>query len=1147
MPFIPDQPTQGFKPDERLATPGFQADQTAREPLSVAEVAIESVRREQEAIREFEADPGQIAEYEQAQRFRQLPLARQGVRFLALGPDPMRPPAEDEKYFQDMYAIGRQGLPEDEAETLRLEVTTQYTSNRIRQIHEVLANKERAELGLIEAEKLRGRFGAKTWRRWERGVAMVVGGGFHLMEEITKLADAVSPGVGKSGLAYLADELGETARWYHKALQQPEMQPAIDNMFDKYAGGMVETGPFMLAAFAPAVMSGGAAIPTTIGGFLAAYAVEGNNIYQTALDQGMPEHEARMRGMVGGLINGGIEIAGGGAGKYLKGKAAAKTLTKLQKAKKFGRRALRNALKEGLMEELPQEMVSMIAGSDVPLKEDGTVDWDETADRLVDSAIMGTLLGGFADGMVQLSNLSYEAQQMKRDDLIEDTAEVLAEDVVEREKETMPPIGGPGIFETAEARFRREAAEALVERYGVTGQEALAMLEQERTGAVAGTQISGMSNPQALSAYLETQDKTKGSTPTQRMNRSGWVKLRETLGKIHATWDAKTKDIARYMEKLDGMSKGPMYNFFVRRGRQARYELKDRVDALTTDTMEELRTAGLKPEWSRDAETVAEGVNLTTANKIMIAAAAGNQHQMRQIVEGMGIAEETVADIIDGLGKAELKVVEVIRNKLDALQNDPELAQAIEAMGLKPEDIFREVDYMTMYRTDVEAGGFDPFDAMMDPFRPEGAPKPESKMFQEREPGAVGEINMDPIEGLLTTLQRIEKVKVMAPMAAEFAEVINDNRFKQSLNRATYGQGLPTLNKWAKETIQGYVTPGTGIVTRINRALRRNARRYLLGYNAVTASIQPLSLFGTWAANSRVASYTLQNAISLPRNYKAVREFVQENSPQLKTRKLYQTRMNKEAWVKHMEGPKGFKDKAFNWIQAVDEYTVTLAWKSLYDAAMDPKGMNLDSDRAAEFADDWIAKTQPMPDVMDLPEIFRGSEFAQTLTQFQRVPIQTWNLLTHDIVEQFQTGNISGAEAARRAVAALVIPAMLMSALRRGRLPKDGDEMLEDIALYGISTVPLAGAPIRNMMQGFDSYAPTSFIPLTEANKARQDLMRGDPRGVITHSLKALGAGTGTIPLQAIRTGEGAYDLMTGQTDDVRRLLYSEYALREND
>ena len=49
------------------------------------------------------------------------------------------------------------------------------------------------------------------------------------------------------------------------------------------------------------------------------------------------------------------------------------------------------------------------------------------------------------------------------------------------------------------------------------------------------------------------------------------------------------------------------------------------------------------------------------------------------------------------------------------------------------------------------------------------------------------------------------------------------------------------------------------------------------------------------------------------------------------------------------------------------------------------------------------------------------------------------------------------------------------------------------------------------------------------------------------HGIKATGALTGRIPAQAIRTAEGAYDLAQNETDDWRRLIYSEWALSRGD
>ena len=335
---------------------------------------------------------------------RQLPLLSQLPGGLVGGLTRQIPIAKD-AYVQQLREI-RKG-PGTEQE--KAEASSQLGMSRVREradrIQRVVQSPHDYESFQQEAQELKGKFLKKTYRRWERGSAMVVGGGLHLAEEITRVAT-----LGKYG-----DAPAEQAKMYHDVLKRPEMQPVIENAFDKYFGGAIETGPFLGVALAPAALTGGATLPSLIGGFLTAYAVEGNNTYQNAKDRGASELTARIRGISVGIINGGIEIAGGSGGKYFKSrKAAAKAVaTKLDRAKTFSRHVLKNALKEGLLEELPQEAVSMVVGGDVPRKKDGQVDYATTAERLTDAAVMGTILGGLVDAPISATNIHRIGKQIR--------------------------------------------------------------------------------------------------------------------------------------------------------------------------------------------------------------------------------------------------------------------------------------------------------------------------------------------------------------------------------------------------------------------------------------------------------------------------------------------------------------------------------------------------------------------------------------------------------------------------------------------------------------------------------------------------------------------------------------------------------------
>ena len=297
-----------------------------------------------------------------------------------------------QQYVNKLRAIRKGPGTEKEKDLAAKAVTRTEISNLAGQVQRAVQAPHDYARFQEETQKLKGKFLAKTYRRWERGSAMVFGGGAHLTEELTRVAT-----LGKYG-----DTAADYAKMYHDVLKQPEMVPVVETVIDKYLGGAIETAPFLISSLAPAALTGGATLPSLIAGFLSAYAVEGNNAYQAAKDRGKSERAARIIGFSVGIINGAIEVSGGSGGKYFKNKqAAAKAIaTRLGKARIITRTILENALQEGIKEELPQGIVSMFLGGDLPLKEDGTVDYKSVASQLVDDTVMGTLLGGIVSAPI---------------------------------------------------------------------------------------------------------------------------------------------------------------------------------------------------------------------------------------------------------------------------------------------------------------------------------------------------------------------------------------------------------------------------------------------------------------------------------------------------------------------------------------------------------------------------------------------------------------------------------------------------------------------------------------------------------------------------------------------------------------------------
>ncbi len=184
-------------------------------------------------------------------------------------------------------------------------------------------------------------------------------------------------------------------------------------------------------------------------------------------------------------------------------------------------------------------------------------------------------------------------------------------------------------------------------------------------------------------------------------------------------------------------------------------------------------------------------------------------------------------------------------------------------------------------------------------------------------------------------------------------------------------------------------------------------------------------------------------------------------------------------------------------------------------------------------------------DTKDLPQFFRGSQLEKLLTTFQNQINQNGNFYAHDIIGARKAGEIGNKVMAHRIMFSYIMPAMLFGMIGRARLPLSWRDVLTDLATYPIAPLLVVGRWIDRMIRGWGQSGTVAESGPESLIKAVESAKKGDFKGIMFNSAKAVGAFTGRIPAQAIRTTEGALDLLAGSTQDPRRLIYSKWALEQ--
>ncbi|KKL59044.1 hypothetical protein LCGC14_2219330 [marine sediment metagenome] len=127
-----------------------------------------------------------------------------------------------------------------------------------------------------------------------------------------------------------------------------------------------------------------------------------------------------------------------------------------------------------------------------------------------------------------------------------------------------------------------------------------------------------------------------------------------------------------------------------------------------------------------------------------------------------------------------------------------------------------------------------------------------------------------------------------------------------------------------------------------------------------------------------------------------------------------------------------------------------------------------------------------------------------------------------------------------------VLPAMMFGAISRGGLPDDWKDALFDQTIYILGPLSLPGRIITDAMLGFAGGRTGVEDALTaNVGKTVEAVIKGEPKKAVIPALKVIGGATGLVPNQVFKTGRGVYDIMTGETDDLRRSIYSDWSLTQ--
>jgi len=425
---------------------------------------------------------------------------------------------------------------------------------------------------------------------------------------------------------------------------------------------------------------------------------------------------------------------------------------------------------------------------------------------------------------------------------------------------------------------------------------------------------------------------------------------------------------------------------------------------------------------------------------------------------------------------------------------------------------------------------------------------PEAGFAETRTPSARGAIDLDSTKVFMNHIKKVNHYIGQALPVRDVRKILSNPAVQKSMIDVLGEHSFSQFPSWLQAVANPRAFSVTGdVFDKWAGYLKRNATSAILGLKVSVSLLQPGSYSQTvgtigekWAALG-IAEY-ISHPIKAP-------TFMYKMSIQQRYRSQHLDRDIKEYMestsVKNLiKGKVGSPALFFSMIRGMDKLAVVPTWTGAYH-----KGMSIykgNQSKAVDYADSIVRTTQPAGAVKDLAAVSRGSNFKKLWTMFYTHFSNYQNNMAN-AYSRFKTGKanpfLKTARAARDHWYFLVLPALIAAFVRSGGKAKPKDYS-KSVITYSFSGI----IGLRDLVNtiAFGRPSPISSPGLAGGYALAQLALavpKGDVKKLIKYGIKTTGFVTGLPTEQAWITTEGVMDLMARETDDIRRLFYSKYAL----
>jgi hypothetical protein len=628
-----------------------------------------------------------------------------------------------------------------------------------------------------------------------------------------------------------------------------------------------------------------------------------------------------------------------------------------------------------------------------------------------------------------------------------------------------------------------------------------------------------------------------------KMITDAWAATK-SLGRTFNFFDARME---RELERLDNMEEiGPNWTTFYGAMNNARNtevtgavnqynKLNEAVDRFGIDIEKSKRTDRF----------VSDRVGYMKESDILgIVDALGDAHKIETIKQGSQLTEEMIDDITKSVKPNEWEFLEWLRPNIWEA-DFAELNKVTEntyGYSLNPVGGYshRLIDFTTKKGNYLDQVQDDLIDQVWNRGRLVTKPSAKAGVIKSRIPGAQAKTVLDIWETLSSYIDASEHFKAFSEVGRDLRQLMNRPEFKANIDDKLGPEFFPQLDKWVTRTIAGRTDPANSFADYIFKKGRELAVTQWLGYNVVS---------------STKAMVSIENSMGLLRNkhlqltamYDYLRDpefwhnWVVKKAPQFAFRAGGERDL--QAVFKQAQRAGLFKGNkldtsAFKLYTITDRFATDTSFLSHYRDFLKENPLGSEEE-ATLFATRNVLRTQPAPDMKDLPNSFAGGELSKSVTALRNQVNNNKEFFRHDIFGKFKNGSIPLSEALKRFVW-LSMTGVTIGTLTRGRLQRTPREWAIDLTVPFVGGVFLFGTSFFNILNNYPSEAPIMATLTSLGKKIGKD----DPVAWVEAVMLSLGLVSGVPIKNPIKYAKGAADIAKGETDDPRRLLWSEYQLR---